>query len=217
MSALNQPAFLQTQVGNPEMYRICFSIYPCNTLYATVTGMDFIAKPDIHRARRLLKDAGYDGAPVVLLQQTDLTSEAKLPTVAKQLLTEAGFNVDMQSMDWGTLQSRRAKKDGWSIFLTSSSLVARLSPASFAQLSGACDEAWFGWPCDPELERLRDAFALADDEKERKALAERIQVRAMEIGTHVPLGEYVTATAARKTVRGFVTGYFLVLWNVEKQ
>ena len=68
MAALNQPAFLQTQVGIPEMYRTCFSIYPCNTPYATTKGMDFIAKPDMNRARQLLKDSGYDGTPVVLLE-----------------------------------------------------------------------------------------------------------------------------------------------------
>ena len=39
----------------------------------------------------------------------------------------------------------------------------------------------------------------------------------MEIGTHVPLGEYVIPVAARKNVTGFVTGYLMVLWNVEKQ
>ena len=39
----------------------------------------------------------------------------------------------------------------------------------------------------------------------------------MEVGTHVPLGEYVRKTPARKTVKGLVTGYFLVSWNVEKQ
>ena len=51
------------------------------------------------------------------MQPTDLAIIAKLPVVAAQLLREAGFKVDMQSMDWQTLVSRRAKKDGWNIFL----------------------------------------------------------------------------------------------------
>jgi peptide/nickel transport system substrate-binding protein len=123
MAALNQPAFLRTQVGIPELYRTCFSIYPCNSPFSTEKGMDFIAKPDMKRAQQLLKESGYDGTPVVVRQPTDLVVIAKLPVVATQLLRQAGFKVDMQSMDWQTLVSRRAKKDppaqgGWNIFLT---------------------------------------------------------------------------------------------------
>jgi peptide/nickel transport system substrate-binding protein len=92
-----------------------------------------------------------------------------------------------------------------------------MNPASNSGLSAACDKAYYGWPCDPKLEKLRDEFARADNEEERKAIAELVQVRAMEIGTHVPLGEFVDMVAARKNVTGFVTGFFTVYWNVEKQ
>jgi peptide/nickel transport system substrate-binding protein len=222
MAALNQPAFLRTQVGIPEMYRTCFSIYPTGTPYSGGKGMDFIARPDMKRAQHLLKESGYDGTPVVVMQATDLAVIAKLPVVATQLLRQAGFKVDMQSMDWQTLVSRRTKKDppgqgGWNIFLTFTAAVEAMNPVSLQALNASCDKAWFGWPCDAEMERLRDAFARASDEKERKALAEQVQVRAMEIGTHVPLGEYFLPVAARRNVRGFVTGYFLAVWNVEKQ
>jgi peptide/nickel transport system substrate-binding protein len=124
----------------------------------------------------------------------------------------------MQVMDFQTLSVRRNKKDGWSIFLTRSTSVASMNPISYPALSAACyPKAWFGWPCDPELEKLREAFELSSTEQERKSLAEQIQVRAMKVGTHVPLGEYVVNVAARKNVTGFVTGFFTVYWNVEKQ
>ena len=55
---------------------------------------------------------------VVLMQSTDLAVLTNLAPVAKNLLEKGGFKVDMQSMDWQTLVSRRAKKDppdkgGW--------------------------------------------------------------------------------------------------------
>jgi peptide/nickel transport system substrate-binding protein len=138
------------------------------------------------------------------------------------LLRQAGFNVDMQAMDAQTFMARRAKKDppskgGWNIFLTLSNAAGTADPIVSVPLNAACDNAWFGWPCDAELEKLRDAFARARDEKERKVAAEQVQVRAMEVGTHVPLGEYLQPVAARKNVKGVVVGYFLVLWNVEKE
>jgi peptide/nickel transport system substrate-binding protein len=218
MAALNQPMFLQAQVGIPGMYRTCFSVYPCSTRYATEAGMDFIADPSPDRARRLLGESGYDGTPIVMLQPADVAISAKLPVVAAQLLRQAGFTVDMQSMNWQSLVARRARKTGWHIFITNSPGVSQLDPIANFSLNADCDKAWFGWPCDAELEKLRDAFARALDEHERKALAEQVQVRAMEFGTHVPLGEYVNPVAARKSVKGLLPGrQTMILWNVEKQ
>jgi peptide/nickel transport system substrate-binding protein len=58
------------------------------------------------------------------MHSTDLQVLANLAPVAKQLLEKGGFTVDMQSMDWQTLVSRRAKTEppaegGWNALLTS--------------------------------------------------------------------------------------------------
>src|SRR5262245_14319946 len=152
MAALNQPAFLRTQVGVPELYRTCFSIFPCKTLYETSKGMDLIAHPDMKHAQELVKESGYDGAPIVLMQPADVPVAAKLPVVASQLLRQAGFKVDLQAMDWQTLVARRTKKDppargGWNIFLTFWNSVDGMNPISMNALNAGCDKAWFGWPC----------------------------------------------------------------------
>ena len=221
MAALNQPAFLRTQVGVSELYRTCYSMFPCKTIYESEKGMDFIAKPNMKRAQQLLKDSGYDGTPVVMMQPTDLVVISKLPVVGAQLLRQAGFKVDMQAMDWQTLVSRRAKRDppskgGWNIFFTVWASVDGLNPISMNAINASCDRAWFGWPCDDTLDKLLGAFSKSDDDKERKVLAEQIQMRAMEIGTHAPLGEYLIPLAAHKNVKGFVTGFVPAMWNVTK-
>ncbi|MCC7546650.1 MAG: ABC transporter substrate-binding protein [Burkholderiales bacterium] len=221
MAAINQAPILRAQVGLPDMYRTCFSIFPCGTEFATEVGMDLVARPDLKRARQLLKESGYDGTPVVLMHPTDLAVIAKLPVVTAQLLRQAGFKVDMQSMDWQTLVSRRAKKDrpsagGWNAFMTVWANVDNLNPITLQAVGASCDKAWFGWPCDAQLEKLRDAFGRASDASERRRVAAQIQARAMEIVTHVPVGEYNFPVAARKTVKGFVIGYFFVPWNIEK-
>jgi peptide/nickel transport system substrate-binding protein len=100
MAALNQPAFLQTQVGNPDLYRVCLSVYSCDSPYVTSAGMDLLAHPNPAHARQMLKESGYRSEPIVLMAPTDLAVIAKLPGVAASLLREAGFVVDVQSMDW---------------------------------------------------------------------------------------------------------------------
>jgi peptide/nickel transport system substrate-binding protein len=155
MAAFSQEMFLQAQVGIPGLYRTCFSVYPCGTPYASTKGMDFIAKPDVRRARELLSESGYDGTPIVLLHPTDIVISAKLAVVAAQQLRQAGFTVDVQPMNWQSLVSRRARKSGWHIFITNAPAVSEMDPIVNFSLSAACEKAWFGWPCDPELERLR--------------------------------------------------------------
>jgi peptide/nickel transport system substrate-binding protein len=173
------------------------------------------------KAQELLKTSGYDGTPVVILKPTDLAAIQKLPDVAAQLLRQAGFKVDLQAMDWNTVVSRRAKKEapaqgGWNIFLTAWLAPDVWSPLTNAALGTAGEKSWFGWPSDEQIEKLRDQFARETDEAKRKALAEQIQVRAFEIGTHAPLGEYVNPYATRKNISGLVVGSGDTYWNVKK-
>jgi peptide/nickel transport system substrate-binding protein len=73
----------------------------------------------------------------------------------------------------------------------------------------------FGWPCDAELERLRDAFAKATDPARQKAIAEAVALRAAEYPTHIFLGQYVQPVAMRKNVTGLLTGASIAYWNIE--
>ena len=81
-----------------------------------------------------------------------------------------------------TVVSRRAKKDpadkgGWSAFHTYAIAADILNPiaANFTVANG--DKAWFGWPNDPEMEKLRDAYAKETDPAKAKALAAAVQNR----------------------------------------
>ena len=125
--------------------------------------------------------------------------------VAKDLMTRAGFNVDMQSMDWQTLVARRVKKDppsagGWNAAMTSWVAADILNPVMTGFLNASCDSANWGWPCDQQMEKLRDDFARETDPARQKAIAEQVQARAFEIMTHIPLGQWYQPGAIRKGV-----------------
>ena len=110
-------------------------------------------KPDFEKSKALLKEAGYDGTPIVLMQSTTLPVLTNVAPVTKQLLEQGGFKVDMQSMDWQTLVTRRTKKDppdkgGWNVFHTYSVSADALNPISNNYFVASGDKAWFGWPTD---------------------------------------------------------------------
>jgi hypothetical protein len=99
-----------------------------------------LLESNFQKSKDLLKEAGYDGTPVVLMHSTDLQVLTNLAPVAKALMEKGGFKVDMQSMDWQTLVARRAKKDppnagGWNAFMTSWVSADILNPvmAGFCQ------------------------------------------------------------------------------------
>jgi peptide/nickel transport system substrate-binding protein len=221
MAAMSQEPFLRAQVGVKEFYRSCPSMFTCGTPYGSAKGTEIQSKSNLKKAQELLKASGYDGTPVVILKPTDLASIQKLPDVAAQLLRQAGFKVDLQAMDWNTVVSRRAKKDppaqgGWNMFLTAWVAPDIWNPLTNPAVGALGEKSWFGWPSDPEIEKLRDQFARETDEAKKKALAEAVQARAFEVATHAPLGEYANPLAARKNVTGFVTGPGNLYWNIKK-
>ena len=222
IAAFAQEPFLRTQVGSKDLYSTCASMFTCGTPYASTAGSDVQAKSNLKKAQELLKSSGYDGTPVVLLKPTDIYSINKLPDVGAQLLRQAGFKVDLQAMDWQTLVARRARKDapdkgGWNLIFAAWDSPDIWNPINNAALDARGEKSgWVGWPKDERIEELRAQFLRETDAAKKKKLAEAIQARAFEIGTHAPIGEYRQPGAMAKNISGIVTGPGNYYWNIRK-
>lgn len=215
-TALEQTPFLEAAIGNAEYYRTCKSVFICPSALETNVGMDGLLDGNAAKARAMLKEAGYDGTPIVLLHPTDVAVLANLPPIAKSQLEKAGFKVDMQSTDWQTILGRLAKKEGWNIFITAWNGADIMNPVMNAFLNSSCEKARAGWPCDPEMEKLREQYTRATTADQQKKIAEAVQLRAIDQTQYVPLGQWTQPYAARSNVTGFVAGGPLILfWNVK--
>jgi len=222
LAAFTQEPFLRAQVGVKELYRNCYSMFYCNTPYGSTAGSEVQAKGNMKKAQEMLKAAGYDGTPIVVMKPTDLAAIQKLPDVAAQLLRQAGFKVDLMAMDWNSVLARRAKKDppdkgGWHLFLTAWQAYDVSNPIANQMMDSRGEKSiWFGWATDDKLAELRNQFMRATEEPAKKKLADQIHARAYEIGTHVPLGEYDQPVAARKNISGFFVHNLNIYWNLKK-
>jgi len=222
MVAFNQKDFLDAVIGDPAYYKLCKALFPCGSPNQSFKGMEAYLDANFDKAKALLKEAGYDGTPVVLMQSTDIGVLTNLAPVAKNLMEKAGMKVEMQAMDWQTLVARRAKKDppsagGWNAFLTSWVAADILNPISAGFINSSCDTAMFGWPCDKEMEALRDQYAREVNPAKLKAIAEAVQVRETQYPTHVWLGQWYQPVAVRKNVSGMMVAPVTVFWNIEKK
>lgn len=223
MLAIGQTDVLNALVGNDEYAKFCKSYYGCGTPLASDAGTEDL-KPggNIEAAKALLKEAGYDGKPIVLMHPTDVVTLNSQPVVAAAALRKAGFTVDIQPMDWQTLVTRRASQKppaegGWNIFFTNWVIQEVWNPVGNPMLNGRGKSAWFGWPDDPAIEAMRADFVKAKTEDERKAIAAKIQAHALGVGNYIILGQYLVPSAWSKALSGWVYGTVPVFWGVEKK
>src|SRR6267142_4362141 len=92
--AFNQEDFPMATIGDAEYIKECKALFICGTPFASTKGMDGLLTSNAKKAQELLKEAGYDGTPVVLMHSTDLKALTNLAPVAKSLMEKAGFKVD---------------------------------------------------------------------------------------------------------------------------
>ncbi len=208
--------------GDPALFRAPIGFYIPGTPSASEAGMDNVRKrPGKDAIKAMLKAAGYGGEKIVFMHPTDQVYYDAMSHVAVAAFRDVGINVDEQSVDWGTVVERRTSKEpldkgGWSMFPYGAPAADYRDPifASFLRGNGA--GAWFGWPTDPEMERMRNAWMDSTDPAEQRKLDEATQLRAFETVPFIPLGQYLPPSAYRKNLTGVLKGAMPVFWNVAK-
>ncbi len=222
LGAVNQADFMQAIVGtNADLWRQNVGVFTPGTPLASDEALAPLTGPrDMDRVRRDLAAAGYSGQRMALIVASDIPFIRAMSEVGADMFRRAGMNVDVQSLDWGTVLQRRTSREpvernGWSAFFTWGGGLDFASPAGHLGLRGNGTNGWIGWPDSPELERLRDGWFDAPDLAAQQAIARRIQAQAMQDVPMIPLGQYFLTTAHRRNVSGILGGV-PSFWNVRK-
>lgn len=223
---INNADYLNTISAEKSLQTLCFSYFGCGVAMETDAGSEpFKGPKDYAKAEQLFKEAGYKGEPITILHATDHAYINPANLVLIQQLRKAKFlKLDVQAMDWGTVVSRRAKKEtpaqgGWNIFITGTSVLNSANPVTHVAIGMGCDKAWFGWPCDQKLEDLRKEWAFAPDVASRKKVAVELSKRAYEQVPYISFAQWRSPVAYRADkLSGVLTVPSVPpMWNIEKK
>ncbi|NMJ44019.1 ABC transporter substrate-binding protein [Roseomonas sp. JC162] len=221
--AVDQRDYLRAVAGDdPAGWGACEGVFTCDTPLANEVGSDVLKVRNIERAKAALQAAGYNGEKVVLIAPGDYPQINALSLMTADIIRRLGMNLELISADWGTLIQRRASKEpvergGWSIIHTTSSGQSLALPVFHLFLRANGNDAWFGWPDVPEVERLRAEWVeKGGNPAEGRRIAEALNREAMQAMYYIPLGYYWQPSVWRRNVSGVFRAPATVFWNISK-
>jgi peptide/nickel transport system substrate-binding protein len=221
LTAVNQEDYMTAIMGNDRSaWQVCRSQYPCGTTYGTEVDLP-VQKGDIAAAKKLIREASYNGQKAVIINPTDFATIGPLGDITYDMFKKIGINADMQATDWGSVVQRRATKEpvekgGWSVFHTWFTGGFILNPIVTAPYRGLGAAGWFGWYDNPKIEQLTQEWLDAKDADGRKKIAMAIQRENYEQVPTVTLGQFQIPTAFRKSLAGKLEATGPMFWNVKR-
>jgi len=213
---------MKATFGDEKYYRGCSSLFGMGTPMENDANIDwFKGGQNIEKAKQLVKESGYDGRPVVVLQATNIAYMNNAANLIAQWMRQAGFNVSLQASDWGAVITRRAVKNppdqgGWNVFFTSGSVNAFGNPVALSGHAANGEKGWFGWPADEKHEAFRDKWAKAESDTERRQVARDMQQNAWDFVPHMYFGQWFQPSAQRKLSGLIGMPELIPFWNVKK-
>ena len=222
MAVARQSDYLATVAGDGALAsRICRAMFPCTVSGIREAEGSFGTLDRPRSIAEALEATGYAGERVAIINPTDNAAIAPLGMVTADLLQRAGLNVDLQSMDWGTMTQRRLSKagpeaGGWSIYHSSWPCIGISTPVTNTPMRGEGETGWPGWYRSEAVERLTVDWLAADGEKERAGLVDAIQQVTLHDVPTLPLGIFYPRTAYRTDLQGLLAGQVRFPWNIRR-
>ncbi len=219
MRSVVQETYMRaTQGDDTTLWTTCRSLWPRFTPYYGDADADLMPG-SLDAARSAMKEAGYAGQRAVIISPTDYPDIGPLGQVTADTLKRAGFAVDMQETDWGTVVQRRTNREpvsrgGWSIFHTTGAASGYANPAVSPLVRGQGDRGWFGWWSNKDAEAMADEWLFAPDPASQTRIARQMGRLAMDEVATIPLGQFFVRTAHRASVTGIVPGPTPYPWGV---
>ncbi len=135
LGAVEQSEFMAAAFGTDrggsghDIWRVGAGVFSSASPFANDAGIEVLSGPrDLAKVKAALAAAGYRGERIVLIDPADYAAIHAWSLVAADMLRKVGMKIDVQTMDWGTVQYRRSKQEapaagGWNVFANPSTAL----------------------------------------------------------------------------------------------
>lgn len=207
LAALNCDDILMASYGNEELYETNAGwCVPTDAQWGTDAGSEYYNQQDAEKAKKLMKEAGYNNEPLVLVTTEDYAEMYNATLVVQEQLKQAGFNAEVETYDFSTFMEHRADPKQFSMYITSNSY--NMLPIQLSVL----DSGWAGLDA-PEVAEGIQAIRQAESDEEAAAAWEELQTFLYEYGAATVLGHYTGVTAMNEGVEGTNYLRFNIYWG----
>ena len=195
--------------GDDKFFLVDGPLYPEGWSWRTDAGTDLYNQNDQKAAAAMLKDAGYDGTPLRILTSRQYEFHFKMAEVAKQALEAAGFNVQMDVVDWATLGQRRDDPALWDIYITHSPFLPEPALTDFYSPTSR-----IGWS-EPEKDKIFAQFTTETDPDKRLELFGELQTKVYEDVGFIKIGDFNALQGIKHGLTGVPASPWPFFWNAK--
>jgi len=205
LAAMDVDNSMAAGYGDKAFWRVDPSLALQEQIWHSTAGAELYNQKNIQRAKELLKEAGYKGEKITWMAGP---LEYNLSAAAKSNMVKAGLNIDLQSMEWATLLSRRKNPELWSVF--SSGFTTKADPSLTTAMNLKYGAGWD----NPEAQKLFDDFSRNQDFDTRFKTLSQFQELVYTEVPYIKVGDYKNLRIANKKVKGYTNELYLYFFNV---
>lgn len=207
-TAMNLEEQLQAAAGDEQFWNLNHNLLPGATAWASEAGADVYNQANIDRARELAEEAGYAGETIRWIVRPQRDTHYNAALIAVEQLRQAGFVIDLISLEEVTFFDRRGQQELWDMFTSQGGFIPE------PLLLNNITEQYHGWWVDDEKGAIMERLESSRTFEERFQAWEDLQAYAYEQMAYVMVGEVYGLAGKSQRLNDYQTaGTNLLLWD----
>jgi peptide/nickel transport system substrate-binding protein len=207
-ASLSFEDMLAASFGSTDFYEATGAWYPQEYAFHSEAGAEaYAGGGDPEAAQQLAEEAGYDGQPIRIMVSKQYDFHFKMAQVAAEYMRAAGFEVDLQVLDWATLLERRNDASLWEIFFTHGPILPEPTLYSFMNNNAP------PWWSTPARDKAVAAFNAEPDPAKRAAMWGELQGLIYQEVPVIRVGNFNSLGVRSSTLEGLQPAVWPFFWN----
>ncbi|GIN94780.1 peptide ABC transporter substrate-binding protein [Siminovitchia terrae] len=210
-AAIDKEAMMLSIVGDEELFNLDPNLAsPEQIDWYTNAGKELFNQNDTEKAKKLLKESGYNGEEIVILTTRTYPVFYNQAVNLQQQLEEIGMNIKIEVYDWATLLERMDDESTWDIL----TIAQTLQPLPL--------EYYFLKPFYPggigeKVEELKEKIIVTEKENEITELFAEIQQEYYDYVPTISMGWQLDYYANSNNITGLDSLAGAIFWGVNKE